>query len=60
MTPNPSMTGSFKMTLPTDLLNALQATPVEDPGKNLELRGLKPSFVERVLGLFSGASRRRR
>ncbi len=60
MTPNPSMTGSFKMTLPTDLLNALQATPVEDPGKDLDLKGLKPSFMERVFGLFSGSSRRRR
>jgi hypothetical protein len=60
MTPNPSMTGSFKMTLPTDLLHALQATPVEDPGKDLDLKGLKPSFMERVFGLFSGSSRRRR
>ena len=60
MTPNPSMTGSFKMTLPTDLLSALQATPVEDPGKDLELKGLKPSFMERLFGLFSGSSRRRR
>jgi hypothetical protein len=60
MTPNPSMTGSFKMTLPTDLLSALQATPVEDPGKDLQLKGLKPSFMERLFGLFSGSSSRRR
>jgi hypothetical protein len=60
MTPNPSMTGSFKMTLPTDLLSALQATPVEDPGKDLQLKALKPSFMERLSGLFSGSSSRRR
>jgi hypothetical protein len=60
MTPNPSMTGSFKMTLPSDLLKALQTTPVEDPSKNLDLKGLKPSFLDRVFGLFSGSSRRRR
>jgi hypothetical protein len=60
MTPNPSMTGSFKMTLSSDLLNALESTPVDDPGKNLELKSLKPSFMERVFGLFSGSSGRRR
>ena len=58
MTPNPSMTGSFKMTLPTDLLHALKATPVEDPGKSLHLRSMKPSLMERIFGFFSGASRR--
>ncbi|HZF26915.1 MAG TPA: hypothetical protein VEZ88_11690 [Steroidobacteraceae bacterium] len=59
MTPNPSMTGTFKMTLPSDLLNALKATPVEDPGKDLHLKAMKPSLMERVFGLFSGVSRRR-
>ncbi|HKE45345.1 MAG TPA: hypothetical protein VKB41_12495 [Steroidobacteraceae bacterium] len=58
MTPNPSMTGSFKMTLPNDLLKALQTTPVEDPGKDLQLRGLKPSLLDRVFSLFSGSRRR--
>jgi hypothetical protein len=58
MTPNPSMTGSFKMTLPNDLLNALQATPVEDPGKSLHLKAMKPSLLERIFGFFHGASRR--
>ncbi|HEY7377411.1 MAG TPA: hypothetical protein VH542_01885 [Steroidobacteraceae bacterium] len=58
MTPNPSMTGSFKMTLPNDLLNALKATPVEDPGKSLHLKSMKPSLLERLFGFFSGAARR--
>jgi hypothetical protein len=60
MTPNPSMTGSFKMTLPGDLLKALQTTPVEDPGKNMELKGLKPSFLDRLFSLFSGSTGRHR
>ena len=59
MTPNTS-TGSFKMTLPSDLLKALQTTPVEDAGKNLDLKGLKPSLLDRIFGLFSGSSRPRR
>lgn len=58
MTPNPSITGSFKMTLPTDLMRALQTTPIEDPGKDLDLKALKPTFIERVFALFSGSRRR--
>ena len=58
MTPNPSITGSFKMTLPTDLMRALQATPIEDPGKDLDLKAMKPSLIERVFALFSGSRRR--
>jgi hypothetical protein len=57
MTPNPSMTGSFKMTLPNDLLKALQATPVEDPGKTLHFKAMGPSLMERLFRFFSGASR---
>ncbi len=57
MTPNPSITGSFKMTLPSDLLRALQATPIDDPGRDLDLKALKPSLVERILALFSSSRR---
>ena len=58
MTPNPSITGSFKMTLPSDLMRALQVTPIDDPGKDLDLKAMKPSLMERLFALFSGSRRR--
>lgn len=60
MNPNASMTGTFQVSLPPDLLNALKHSPVEDPGKGMEVRALRPSLFERVLALVSGKRSRRR
>jgi hypothetical protein len=60
MNSNASMTGTFRVNLPPDLLNALKHSPVEDPGKGMEVRALKPSLLERVLALLSGTGKRRR
>lgn len=60
MNPNASMTGTFRVNLPPDLLNALKHSPVEDPGKGMEVRALRPSLFERVLALVSGKRSRRR
>jgi hypothetical protein len=60
MNSNASMTGTFRLNLPTELLNALERNPVEDPGKGMEVRAMKPSLFERVLALMSGSGRRRR
>lgn len=60
MNSNASMTGTFRVNLPADLLNALKHSPVEDPGKDMEVRAMKPSLFERVLALLSGSVRRRR
>lgn len=60
MNSNASMTGTFRINLPTELLSALEANPVADPGKDMELQTMKPSLFERILALVSGSGRRRR
>ncbi len=53
------MTGTFKLKLPPELLTALQQTPVQGPGKDMEVNAMRPSLMERVVEWFSGAPRRR-
>ncbi len=60
MNSNASMSGTFRVHLPADLLNALESRPVEDPGKDMEVRAMKPSLVERIWALMSGSGRRPR
>lgn len=60
MNSNASMTGTFRINLPADLLNALKNSPVEDPGKDMEVHAMKPSLFERVWALMTGSGRRRR
>ena len=60
MNSNASMTGTFRFQVPADLLSALKASPVEDPGKGLEVQSMKPSLMERLWALFSASPRRRR
>jgi hypothetical protein len=62
MPPDTAMTGTFQAKLPSDLLSAIKQG-VNGPGKDLNVRAMKPSLVERVIGMFSGkkarAARRR-
>ncbi|HJS21070.1 MAG TPA: hypothetical protein VJ764_00310 [Steroidobacteraceae bacterium] len=58
MNTNGSMTGTFQV--PSDLLSALKASPVEDPGKGMEVRSMKPSLMDRLWALFSRSPRGRR
>jgi hypothetical protein len=60
MNSNASMTGTYRLNLPVDLLHALERNPVEDPGKDMEVRAMKPSLFERVLALVTGSGSRRR
>jgi len=60
MNSNASMTGTFRVNLPADLLNALEHSPVDDPGKDMEVRAMKPSLFERVMALMSGSRSSRR
>ena len=53
-----SMTGRFQV--PADLLSALKTSPVEDPGKGMEVHSMKPSWMDRLWALFSGPRRGRR
>ena len=55
-----SMTGTFRFQVPADLLSALKTSPVEDPGKGMEVHTMKPSFMERIWALFSRQRRGRR
>jgi hypothetical protein len=54
------VTGTFRFQVPADLLTALKASPVEDPGKGMELQSMKPSLMERLWALFSRSPRGRR
>jgi hypothetical protein len=58
MNSNASMTGTFQV--PNDLLTALKASTVEDPGKGMEVHSMKPSLMDRLWTLFSGSGRGRR
>jgi len=60
MNSNASMTGTFRVNLPADLVNALKRNPIEDPGKGMEVRAMKPSLFERMLALITGSGSRRR
>ncbi|HSD74068.1 MAG TPA: hypothetical protein VLB75_04815 [Steroidobacteraceae bacterium] len=60
MNSNASMTGTFRFQVPADLLSALKTSPVEDPGKGMEVHTMKPSFMERIWALFSRPRRGRR
>lgn len=60
MNSNASVTGTFRFQVPNDLLNALKASPVEDPGKGMEVHSMKPSLMDRLWGLFSRSPRGRR
>jgi hypothetical protein len=59
MTPDEAMTGTFKMKLPPDLLNAIEHHPVQEQSKDLTVGAMKPTLVERMLGLFTKKSTRR-
>jgi hypothetical protein len=59
MTPEPAMTGTFKLKLPQELLVAIEHNPVT-PDNDLTVRAMKPSLVERVIGLFTARKARRR
>jgi hypothetical protein len=48
-----AMTGTFKAGLPTDLLSAIDRQEVKGPSKDLTIRAMKPSLVERVIGMLS-------
>jgi hypothetical protein len=48
-----AMTGTFKAGLPTDLLSAIDRHDVKGPSKDLTIRAMKPSLVERVIGMLS-------
>jgi hypothetical protein len=48
-----AMTGTFKAGLPTDLLSAIDRHEVKGPSKDLTIRAMKPSLVERVIGMLS-------
>ena len=52
-----SMTGTFRFQVPTDLLSALKTSPVEDPGKGMEVHAMKPSLMERIWALFARPGR---
>ncbi len=60
MNSNASMTGTFRIQLPADLLSALKTSPVEDPGKGMEVHTMKPSFLERIWALMARSGSRRR
>lgn len=60
MPPDSAMTGSFQANLPTDLLSAIQRNDVKGPGKDLTVRSMKPSLVERLLAIFSKKPAKRR
>jgi hypothetical protein len=59
MTPDQAMTGTFKLKLPEDLLDAVQHNPV-DRGNDMTVVAMRPSLVERVIGLFSRRKKSRR
>lgn len=54
MPPDTAMTGTFQANLPTDLLSAVKRQGADGPGKDLTVRSMKPSLVERVIGMLSG------
>ena len=54
MPPDSAMTCTFQTQLPTDLLSAIQRNGVAGPGKDLTVRSMKPSLVERVIAVFAG------
>lgn len=59
MTPDEAMTGTFKMKLPQDLLNAIERQPKQDPNSDLTVGSMKPTLVERMIGLFTRKNSRR-
>lgn len=54
-----AMTGTFKLKLPEELLAAVEHNPVER-GNDMTVVAMRPSLVERVIGLFSRRKPRRR
>jgi len=54
-----TMTGTFKMKLPADLLNAIEGQPVQNQAADLHVGSMKPTLVERMIGLFSKKSAKR-
>ncbi len=48
-----AMTGTFQANLPSDLLSAIQRQGAEGPGKDLTVRSMKPSLMERIIGIFA-------
>lgn len=57
MPPDTAMTGTFQANLPSDLLSAIQQGATR-PGNDLTVRSMKPSLMERVIGMFSGRKAR--
>jgi hypothetical protein len=60
MNPNASMTGTFRLNLPAELMHALERNPVEDPGKDMQVGAMRPSLFERILALVTGSKSGRR
>jgi hypothetical protein len=60
MTPDEAtMTGTFKMKLPPDLLDAIEDQPLQSQAADLNVGSMKPTLVERMIGLFSRKSAKR-
>ncbi len=53
MPPDTAMTGTFQANLPSDLVSAIQRNGVKGPGKDLSVRSMKPSLMERMIGMMS-------
>ncbi len=47
-----AMTGTFQANLPSDLLSAVQHKGAAGPGNDLTVRSMKPSLMERLIGIF--------
>jgi len=47
------MTGTFQTSLPTDLLSAVQRDAVSGRRNDLTVGAMKPSIMERMIGLFA-------
>lgn len=52
MPPDSAMTGTFQTNLPSDLLSAVQRGAISQRN-DLTIGSMKPSLMERVIGLFS-------
>lgn len=53
MPPDSAMTGTFQTSLPTDLLSAVQRDAVSGRRNDLTVGAMKPSIMERMIGLFA-------
>lgn len=47
-----AMTGTFQANLPSDLLSAVQHKGAAGHGNDLTVRSMKPSLMERLIGIF--------